>query len=81
MTDNAPWWTDRAHYWKQTLAGVSLAFGILATFFYGLRIWASKIAKRRVRTDDIWMGFAVLFMWAETASVLLSAHTPGWIVP
>ena len=74
MTDNAPWWIDRAYYWKQTLAGASLTFGVLATLFYGLRIWASKIAKRRVRADDVWMGFAVFFMWAETASVLLSAH-------
>lgn len=67
-----PWWAGRARYWKTTLLATSLAFAILATIFYLLRVYASRLARRRVRPDDIFMGFAVAFMWAETASVLLS---------
>lgn len=70
--DHEPWWAGRARYWKTTLSAASLTFAILATTVYLLRVYASRVARRLVRPDDIFMGLAVVFMWAETAAVLLS---------
>lgn len=68
-----PWWAGRAAYWKLTLAATAIPFAILPTVAYALRVYAShRVARGRVRADEVIMGFAVVFMWAETASVLLS---------
>ncbi|KAJ6789518.1 hypothetical protein PWT90_03099 [Aphanocladium album] len=69
-----PWWAGRARYWKLTLSAASLTFAILATIFYLLRVYASRLSRRLVRPDDIFMGLAVVFMWAETAAVLLKCY-------
>ncbi len=74
--NHEPWWAGRARYWKTTLLATSLTFAILATIFYALRVYASRKSRRIVRPDDIFMGLAVVFMWAETAAVLLSELAP-----
>lgn len=70
--DERPEWADYADYWKNTLAGVSLTFAILPTIMFGLRVYASRMVSRKVRADDILMGVALILMWGNTASVLLS---------
>ncbi|KAJ4152868.1 hypothetical protein LMH87_009388 [Akanthomyces muscarius] len=72
--NHEPWWAGRARYWKTTLLATSLTFAILATIFYALRVYASRKSRRIVRPDDIFMGLAVVFMWAETAAVLLKCY-------
>lgn len=74
--NHEPWWAGRARYWKTTLLATSLTFAILATIFYALRVYASSKSQRIVRPDDIFMGLAVVLMWAETAAVLLSESAP-----
>ena len=61
-----------AEYWKDTLAGVSLTFAILPTIVFCMRVYASHMISHRYRADDILMGCAVVLMWGNTASVLLS---------
>lgn len=72
MPDEKEPWADSAEYWKNVLFGVSLTFGIIPTLAYALRVCASIKVSRKVRADDIFMGFAVLFMWGTTAAVCMS---------
>jgi hypothetical protein len=73
MADQEPEWAHFAEFWKNTLAGVSITFAILPTIMFCLRVYASHLVSSRVRADDILMGVAVLLMWGNTASVLLSS--------
>lgn len=72
--DQPLWWAGRARYWKLTLTSTALTFAILATLLFALRVYASKRARRHLRPHDVFMGLAVVFMWAETAAVLLSEY-------
>lgn len=58
--------------WRMTLPAVSLTFGILASAFFALRVYTSRIASRKIRAEDLLMGISVVLMWGTVASVLLS---------
>ncbi|GJN84095.1 hypothetical protein PLIIFM63780_007648 [Purpureocillium lilacinum] len=60
--------------WRELLAGVSIAFGSIATIAFLLRVIASRVVvSAKVRLDDVLMGCAVLLMWGDVTAVLLKA--------
>ncbi|PNY26860.1 Uncharacterized protein TCAP_03222 [Tolypocladium capitatum] len=61
-----------AVYWRQMLGGFSIAFFIISTIAFALRIYASRMVSSSIRVDDVLMGCAVLVMWGDTAGVWLS---------
>jgi len=59
--------------WRELLAGVSIAFGSIATIAFLLRVIASRVVvSAKGRVDDVLMGCAVLLMWGDVTAVLLS---------
>ncbi len=61
-----------AERWRALLPAVSLAFGILASAVFALRVYASRFASCKIRAEDMLMGISVVLMWGTVASVLLS---------
>ncbi|OAR02217.1 hypothetical protein LLEC1_05051 [Akanthomyces lecanii] len=74
-----------AERWRALLPAVSLAFGILASAVFVLRVYASRFASCKIRAEDMLMGVSVVLMWGTVASVLLKAYNgiglPGWEIP
>jgi hypothetical protein len=65
--------SEEAAYWRRVNTAVPLTFATLATIAYLLRVYATVVIARRVRIEDFFMGFAVILMIGDTASVVLSA--------